>query len=332
MERLKAGQELLPGQMTGFMKRLMSGELRDDAIVDFLTSLRQKGETVSEIVEAARVMREHSVKLSAKREGLLDTCGTGGDGAGTFNVSTLAALVAAAAGVPVAKHGNRAVSGKSGSADFLNALGIRYDLEPAETARCLEATGFGFMFAPLFHPSMKHAASARKKIRGRTLFNCLGPLTNPAGADFQLIGVYDKRLVPLLAGALGEMGSRHVIVVHGEDGLDEVSISGSTFVAEFDGKVESRTVDPGMLGISRAAREALCCEGPEASVRAAGEVLAGRDGPKMDFTLVNAAFALKAAGRVKGVTEGIGLARQLLKSGAVLKTIDRIREFQRSLG
>lgn len=326
VERLRKGGALKEGEMRAFMSALMDGTLSDDEIVAFLTALRERGETVADIVEAARVMRERCRRIPETRLDLLDTCGTGGDNLKTLNASTLTALVAAAAGVPVAKHGNRSVTGVTGSADLLEALGVRIQLEPADVAASIEETNFGFIFAPAFHPAMKFAASARRKIQGRTLFNCLGPLTNPAGARRQLVGVYDGRLAEPLARALGELGSEHVIVVHGEEGLDEVSISGPTLVAEWDrGRFARSTVSPQDFGVTPAPLEALACPTREDAVSMALAVLQGRPGPASDFVALNAAFALKAAERSPTVEQGIELSRRLLAQGAVLKKLDQIR-------
>ena len=331
-ERLRQGKALEPGEMTVFMNRLMDGEAAEDEIRDFLTALRSKGETVPDIIEAARVMRERSLKVPIDGAGLLDTCGTGGDGLRTVNVSTLAALAAAAAGARVAKHGNRSVSGLFGSADLLEALNIRIDLKPEQVARSIEATGFGFIFAPAFHPAMKYAAAARKKIEGRTLFNCLGPLTNPAGAERQLIGVYDAKLVVPLCEALGRLGAKKVIVVCGENGLDEVSLSGPTRCAEWrDGRAVEFSCRPEDYGFKTAPVADLQCGSGEESVRAARAVIAGQRGPALDFVSLNAAFALRAAGIVEDIGSGARFVHSLFVEGLVSKKIDRICEFGKTL-
>lgn len=327
--RLKSGETLRPGEMTAFMKELMAGRLEEAFIVEFLTALRARGETQNDLIEAARAMREASIKVAADVPGLLDTCGTGGDGKGTMNVSTLAAIGAAAAGVPVAKHGNRSVSGHFGSADLLEAFGVKIGLTPEQTAASIRETGFGFIFAPNFHPAMKHAAGARKKIAGRTLFNCLGPLTNPAGAKRQLLGVYAPGLVETAANALGSLGSERAIVVHGEDGLDEVSLSGPTRMAEWDAarrQTAVRTVRPEDFGFKRAPIAALACASREESIAAATEVLEGRMGPRMDFTVLNTAFALIAAGKA-GERDAGALAKDAFVSGRAMKKLDQIRKF-----
>ena len=329
LDRLKSGDELKAGQMQAFMEALMEGQLSDDQIIEFLLALKTKGETVQEIVEAASVMRRQAVRVKPHPEDCLDTCGTGGDARGTLNVSTMSALIAAAAGVPVAKHGNRAISSASGSADFLSALGIAIELQAEEVVRSIDETGFGFMFAPLFHPSMKYAASARKKMKTRTIFNCLGPLTNPAGVKHQLMGVYDAALVQPIAQALGELGGKHVLTVHGAGGLDEVSTLGETQVAEWcDGRLETYTVTPEQFGLKRVSLAELQCENANASVQDARDIFSGKKGAKTDFAVVNAAFALKAADRVTTAEEGVTLTRSLLESGEVQRKVEAIRHFR----
>lgn len=329
MARLRAGGALKKGQMTRFVTELMEGKLEENFTVDFLTALRQKGESVDDIIEAATVMRAKCVKVSVAKKPLLDTCGTGGDGAHTLNVSTLVALVAAAAGVAVAKHGNRSVSGLCGSADLLDALGVRIDLTAEQVARCIETTGFGFMYAPNFHPAMKHAAPARKKITGRTLFNCLGPLTNPAGATHHLLGVYSESLVQPVCKALGALGAQHAIVVHGRDGLDEVSITQNTVVAEgVGGKVTVSEFKPSEVGFAGVKADQLRVKSVEDALASARLVLEGRPGPKTDFVVLNAAFALKAADVVRDIKEGVARSRKLLESQAVQRKLDQIKTFK----
>ncbi len=326
IERLRSGGDLAAGQMTGFMADLIDGKLSDDEIVAFLLALRGRGEKTPDLVEAAAIMRSRCVSLELFEPNLVDTCGTGGDGQGTLNASTLAALVAAAAGARVAKHGNRSVSGIFGSADLLEALGIRIELTPREAARSIEQTGFGFLFAPLFHPAMKHAASARKKIAGKTLFNCLGPLTNPAGAKRHLIGVYDRNLLAPFAEALKTLGSTHALIVHGDDGLDEVTLSGLTHVTELrHGAIHAYTISPEALGVPRAPLERLRCRNREEAFEAAQIVLDGGEGPRTDFVVLNAAFALKAAGLLEDPREGVSEARSLLREGAVRRKAEAIR-------
>lgn len=330
IETLRAKRDWTPMQTRRFMTELMSGRLETPRVVEALELLRTKGESLEEITEAARVMREASVRVETGLDRILDTCGTGGDGSCTVNVSTIVALIAATAGVPVAKHGNRAVSGTCGSADFLSAIGIPLDAAPDKLLRGLKETGFAFFYAPQFHPSVKHAAPARKEIIGRTLFNCLGPLTNPAGATHQLVGVYESRLVDLAAKALGILGSVHAIVVHAEDGLDEVSPVSPTQVAEWHkGKLRHYVFTPEEAGIKRGNRGDLRSDNAEVAVKEGLAIIAGAKGPKTDLVVLNAAFALKAADAVTTELEGAQLAKKLLSDGSVRKKMEQIQAFYR---
>jgi anthranilate phosphoribosyltransferase len=327
--KLNKGESLSGPEMTGAMEEIISGTLETGQIEGFLLALRKKGESVTEIAAAARVMRAHALKLSRSYPELLDTCGTGGDGKYTLNVSTLAALVACAAGARVAKHGNRSVSSVCGSADLLELLGVAVDLEPAAVERMISATGFGFFFAPRFHPAVKHAMPARKNIKGKTLFNILGPLSNPAGACHQLLGVYEERLVETCAGVLGELGSKRALVVHGADGLDEISISGTTIVAELtEGVVNTYTISPEEFGISKAPAEALYCAKKEENKECALQILKGRPGPGFDIVRLNAAAALYAAGKAVSIQEGVLAATKALISGAAFKKLEEITRFR----
>ena len=328
LEQLRRGESLQASQMAAVMTHLAERRLPEDEIVEFLSALKKKGETSLEILEAARVLKERCVKITVNAPDLLDTCGTGGDGLRTVNASTLTALIAAAAGVPVAKHGNRSVSGIFGSADLLEGLGVRVQLGPEEVAACIQATGFGFIYAPLFHPAMRHAAAARKRIEGRTLSTCLGPLVNPASATHQLIGVYARSLIGPVAEACGLLGSKHVIAVHGEGGLDEVSLSGPTYVAEWqENQMRTKTVRPEDVGLTRVPLKELTCETAEEALACAQKVLTGRPGPATDFVLLNAGFALKAADRCPTVDQGILLGRKLLVQGAVAKKLEEVKAF-----
>ncbi len=327
---LKDRRDWTADEMRFFMTELMAGRLETPRVVEALELLRAKGESALEITEAARTMRGAGVRVETGLEGVLDTCGTGGDGSCTVNVSSLVALIAAAAGVAVAKHGNRAVSGVCGSADFLSAIGVPLEVTPEKLVEGLKATGFAFFYAPQFHPSIRHAAPARKAITGRTLFNCLGPITNPAGAKHQLIGVYEARLVPLVAEALGRLGSKHAIVVHGEDGLDEVSPVTATRVAEWaDGQMRTYVFMPEEAGITRAAAGSLRSDNAAAAVSEGLAIIAGAPGPKTDLVTLNAGFALKAADKVGTVAEGVQLAQRLLADGSVAKKVEQIRAFYR---
>ncbi len=328
LQRLRRRRSLDTESMARAMEAIVRGEASDDAIEAFLLALRAKGETDVEIGAAARVMRGHCVRLSKSYPDLLDTCGTGGDSKGTINVSTLAAIVAAAAGARVAKHGNRSVSSVSGSADLLEGLGVRVDLEPEAVEACIERTGFGFFFAPRFHPATRLAMPARKRIQGKTVFNLLGPLCNPAGAGYQLLGVYAEALVPVLARVLADLGTRRALVVHGLDGMDEITTCERTSVAEVSrGVVNSYRVAPEDFGLPRAVPEELAVASREAAVEAARGVLAGQEGAKTDIVLLNAGAALFVTGRARSIKEGIAAGRATLRSGAALRKLGEIAAF-----
>jgi anthranilate phosphoribosyltransferase len=304
------------------MRDIMSGEATPAQIGAFLVALRLKGETADEIVGMARVMREHALAVPSV-EAVVDTCGTGGDASGTFNVSTAAAFVVAAAGGRVAKHGNRAMTSACGSADVLEALGAKIDLGPEQVARCLREVGIGFMFAQAFHPAMKHVAGPRREIGVRTVFNVLGPLTNPAGAAHQLLGVARAELAPLLAEALGRLGARHALVVHGHGGLDELSLSGPSAVHELrDGALREYSVSAEDVGLSPAPNEAVRGGGPEENAAALRGVLGGKAGPLRDITLLNAAAALVAADLAGDLKDGVARAARAIDSGAAREKLD----------
>ena len=298
------------------MRDIMSGEATPAQIGAFLVALRAKGETVDEITGMATTMRQKSLKV--KSDGfLVDTCGTGGDASGTFNVSTAAAFVVAGAGGRVAKHGNRAMTSACGSADVLEALGVKIDLNPEQVAQCIRDVGIGFMFAQTFHPAMKHVAGPRREIGIRTVFNILGPLTNPAGAAHQLLGVARPELAPLLAEALGRLGVRHALVVHGHGGLDELSLSGLSTVHELrDGALREYNVSPKEVGLAEAPNEAARGGNPKENAAALRAVLDGDTGPLRDITLLNAAAALVAADITSDLKEGVRLAARAVDSGA----------------
>ena len=303
-------------QMTGVMHGIMTGECTPAQVGGFLVGLRMKGETVEEIAAAAAVMRRLATRVEVDKSRLVDTCGTGGDASGTFNISTASALVAAGAGVRVAKHGNRSVSGRSGSADVLEAAGVRLDLPPERIARCIDEAGVGFLFAPAHHGAMKHAIGPRREMAVRTIFNVLGPLTNPAGALRQVIGVFDRDLVEPLARVLGELGSAHVMVVHSEDGLDELSLGARTHVAELrDGAVRTFSLDAGQLGFASAPVESITVDSPAASLDLIRTVLAGESGPAADITILNSAAAIYVSGVASSLEDGIGQARASIETG-----------------
>jgi anthranilate phosphoribosyltransferase len=313
------------------MDQIMSGEATAAQIGAFLVALRIKRETPDEIAGCAEAMRAHVLAVHPKRTDLVDTAGTGGDGARTFNISTAAALAAAGAGAGVAKHGNRAVSSASGSADVLEALG--FDLEqPADRIeRSIDELGFGFLFAPSHHPAMRYAAPVRRELGLRTVFNVLGPLTNPAGARAQIVGVYAAELVPTLAAVLAQLGAERAFVVHGADGIDELSPTGPNLVAEVaGGRVRERRIDPLDLGIPRCAPSELGGDSPEENARVIRQILAGARGPRRDAVVLNAAGAIAAAGHARDLAEGVGLAAEAIDSGAAASRLDELVAFSRS--
>jgi len=316
-------RDLSSGEMTDVMRLIMTGQATPAQIGGFLVGLRMKGETVEEIAAAARVMRELATGVPVEGEHVVDIVGTGGDAAGTFNISTASCFVVAAAGGRVAKHGNRSVSSRSGSADVLEAAGVALDLTPAQVARCVEEVGVGFMFAPRHHSAMKHAIGPRREMGVRTLFNLLGPLTNPAGAPNQLLGVFADEWVRPLAEVLGELGSRHVLVVHSADGLDEISIAAETHVAELrNGVVETYTIEPEQFGLERGSLEDLRVDGPEESLALIRQVLAGEAGPARNIVLLNAGAALYAAGLAPDLEGGVEQAGRVIDSGAAARKLD----------
>jgi anthranilate phosphoribosyltransferase len=324
IEALVAGQTLPMDQAAQAMNEIMDGEATPAQFGAFVTALRMKGETPEEIAGMAQVMRERSLHVEVDGP-LVDTCGTGGDGSGTFNISTAAGFVVAGAGVRVAKHGNRAMSGACGSADVLEGLSVKIDLSPDGVRRCLEEVGFGFMFAQRYHPSMRFAASPRREIGIRTAFNILGPLTNPAGAKAHLIGVAEPNLADKMARVLGRLGSKHALVVHGDDGLDEITLGTVTRVWELKGgTVSEYTISPEQLGFGRAARDSLAAGSVEDSTRILREVLEGAPGPPRDVVLMNAAAALLAVDRVQSLEEGVALAGESIDSGKASEKLDAL--------
>ncbi len=330
--RVVAGADLDQVQMTAAMRAIMSGEATPAQIGGLLVALRMKGETVVEIAAAAQVMREFALPVEVAPERLVDTCGTGGDGAGLFNVSTAAAFVVAAAGGRVAKHGNRSVSSSSGSADVLEALGVRIELSPPAIARCIDEVGIGFMFAPAHHRATRHALAPRREIGIRTLFNLLGPLTNPARPLCQVVGVYDAALVEPMAQVLGRLGSRHVLVVHADDGLDEISLGAATQVAELrDGAVSCYPIEPEQFGLSRVASERLVVANAAASVALLKEALAGTPGPARDIVALNAGAALYVAGLADSLAGGVQRAGEVLASGAALHRVGALAALSQRL-
>ena len=322
------GRELGRSRSREVMGEIMRGEATQAQIGAFLVALRLKGETADEIAGCAEAMREHVLPVRPRRDDLVDTAGTGGDGAGTLNISTAAAIVAAAAGAGVAKHGNRAVSSASGSADVLEELGFRLEQPPERIAQSIDELGFGFMFAPSHHPAMRHAAPVRRELAARTVFNVLGPLTNPAGARAQVIGVYAKPLVRTIADVLAQLGARRAFVVHGAYGIDELSPAGPNDVCEVvDGDVHERVIDPLDLGVARCDPGELRGGTPAENAAAIREVLAGADGGWRDAILLNAAGAVAAAGHAEDLREGLELARAAVDSGAAAARLDELARF-----
>jgi anthranilate phosphoribosyltransferase len=312
------------------MDEIMSGRATPAQTAGFLVALRAKGETVDEIVGCAEAMREHVVPVTPARDDLVDTAGTGGDGARTLNISTAAALVTAAAGAAVAKHGNRAVSSASGSADVLEALGFELELAPDRIARSIDELGFGFIFAPAHHPGFRHAAPVRRELAVRTVFNVLGPLTNPAGARAQIVGVYAAELAPVIAEVLERLGTRRAFVVHGAGGIDELSPAGPNLVYEVgNGPLHERMIDPVELGIARCSPEDLRGGAPGENAAAVRRVLDGEEGPHRDAVLLNAAGAIAAAGHAEDLAEGLAIAGEAVDSGAAAERLDRLVAFSR---
>ena len=331
------GKDLDENRMIAVMEEIMGGEATDAQIGSFITALRMKGESIDEIVGAVRVMREKATRVdtgvdTAAGELLMDIVGTGGDGSGSFNVSTTTAFVVAGAGIPVAKHGNRAISSSCGSADVLEALGVNLSMEAGQVADCVKEVGIGFLFAPMLHGAMKHAIGPRREMGIRTIFNILGPMTNPAGANVQLTGVFAKELTGVLAEVLGRLGMKRTLVVWGEGNLDEMTVTGTTHVADaHDGKVETYTVEPDEVGLSRAALEDIRGGAtPEESASMVREVLGNTPGARLDMVLLNAGGALMAAGKVDDIKSGVDMAREIIASGAALKKLDRLAAFCKS--
>lgn len=331
IQTLIDGRALTMEEAAQVMEEIMEGKVTPAQLGAFLTALRLKGETVDEIAGLARVMRAKAIRVTAT-DPVIDVVGTGGDSLNTFNISTAAAFAVAGTGLKVAKHGNRASSSQCGSADVLEALGVRFDLTAQQVQRCLEEVGIGFMFAPAFHPAMKYAAAPRREIGIRTVFNILGPLTNPAGAKAYLLGVADGSLVEKMALVLQSLGCHHALVVHGEDGLDEITIAGRTHVCEVkDGHTESYSISPEDFGLARASSNSLRGGTPCENAKILRDVLAGAAGHHRDVVLLNAAAALVAGDRTPSLQHGIDLARKALDSGQALAKLEQLIEFSQSL-
>jgi len=326
--QLVDGQSLSEAQAEAVMEQIMTGQATPAQIGGLLIALRTKGETAEEVTGFARAMRRKAIPVRPRRAPLVDTCGTGGDGAYTFNISTAAAFVVAAAGLAVAKHGNRSVSSHCGSADVLEALGVWLELPPEQVADCVDEVGIGFLYAPLLHPAMKHAIGPRREMGVRTVFNILGPLTNPAGAQAQVLGVYDGALTEMMARVLGSLGSGAAFVVHGADGLDELSTTGPNKVSHLHcGRVRTFTLDPSELGLPRASITDLRARDTEENAAIIRFVLDGEPGPRRDVVLLNAAAALTAGGRAECMEEGLDLAAQSIDGRAAQKTLEAMIAF-----
>lgn len=318
-------KDLTEEEMVSVMREIMEGEATPAQISSFITVLRMKGETVDEITGAAKVMRDKALKVKTKSPVVVDTCGTGGDEAFTFNISTAAAFVAAGAGLTVAKHGNRSVSSKSGSADVLRSLGVNIEAEVERVEECLDSIGIGFLFAPMMHGAMKYAATVRREIGIRTIFNILGPLTNPAGAQYQVLGVYRSELTEVLANVLKNLGSARAFVVSGNDGLDEITLTTDTKVSELnDGEVKTYFIKPEDFGMAPCKLFELQGGDPDDNARAIREVLKGEKGPKRDVVVLNAAAAIAASEKAKDIKDGIKPAEEAIDSGKAMEKLERL--------
>ena len=326
IQKVVNGQDLTERETVDTMNEIMSGEATPAQVASFITALRIKGETIEEITGAARVMREKSTKIHTKHPFVIDTCGTGGDGAHTFNISTTAAFVVAGAGIPVAKHGNRAASSQSGGADVLKALGVNIEIGPEQVGACIDDVGIGFLFAVALHGAMKYAIGPRQEIGIRTIFNALGPLTNPAGAQAQVLGVYSPTLTEPLAHVLKNFGTHRAFIVHGGDGLDEITTTTTTQVSELaDGRVNTYTLNPTELGIATAQPSDLKGGTPAENAEMTLNVLRGEQGPKRDIVLLNAAAAIVAGGKAADITAGLAAAAKSIDSGRALEKLEGLK-------
>jgi len=331
--KIVEGCDLTMAEAKEVMGEIMRGQATPAQIGAFLTALRIKGETVAEIAGCAQAMRNNALKVVTKQKELIDTCGTGGDASGTFNISTVVSLVVAGTGLAVAKHGNRSVSSHCGSADLLETLGVKIDLGPSEVARCIDEIGIGFLFAPRLHPAMAYAAAPRREMGIRTIFNLLGPLTNPASASVQLLGVYSPELTEVIAQVLNSLGTRQAIVVHGHSGLDELSTTGDNIVTELrEGHIATYLLSPDQLGLKTARLEELKGGEPRENAEIALELLRGERGPKQDIVLFNASAALVAAGKASDFKQGMEIAFDSINSGRALNKLNQLIRLSQSLG
>ncbi len=329
-QRLLRKENISREDISLVMQEILEGKTHTEEIIFFLIALEEKGETAEEITAAVEVMRRHVVRINSDKKDILDTCGTGGDKKGTFNISTAVAFVAAGCGITVAKHGNRSVSSKCGSADILEALGININMPKEKIEKCLNDIGIAFLFAQNLHPAMKHAMPARKQIGRKTIFNILGPLSNPAGASHQLIGVYDRKWTSILAEVLNNLGSTHALVVHGEDGIDEITTSARTFVSELKNKkIENYEITPEEFGINRCGPVDLSGGSAEYNANILLMVLRGAFGPYRDVVVLNAAAAIYAADKAGSIKEGIDLAGKSIDSGEALRKLNLLKEYSK---
>ncbi|MFH0990431.1 MAG: anthranilate phosphoribosyltransferase [bacterium] len=329
LEKCLAGEHLTSSEASSALEMMMDGNASDALIAGLLIALRVKGETIDEVTGFARTMRERSVHISVNDPDAIDMCGTGGDGAGTFNVSTIASLVAAGAGVTIAKHGNKAVSSTCGSADILSALGVRIDLSPSQVEECVNTIGYGFMLAPLFHPAMKHVAKLRRELGVRTVFNMLGPITNPAGVRKQVIGTFSSSAARTLAGTLNALEAQHSFVVHGRAGIDEVTLTGETEVHEVKANfpISIREVDASAFALPEYPLSSLRGDGVEGNLRIAIDVLDGKEGAARDVVIANAALGIQVSGKGRNLTEAVSMARESLDSGSAREVLNQLISF-----
>jgi len=325
---LSKGENLTAEAMSVIMEEILTGKSPTPQIVSFLVNLHEKGETIDEITAAVNVMRKFVTRVNSKHKVILDTCGTGGDKSGTFNVSTATAFVASGAGIAVAKHGNRSVSSKSGSADILEALGVNINLSKEKSEQCLNEIGIAFLFAQNFHPAMKYASSARKQIGSKTIFNIIGPLSNPAFATHQLVGVYDKKLLKIIPEVLLNLGTEHALVIHGNDGLDEITTTTGTFVSEVNnGEINEFELEPEDFGIKRTALGELKGDDPSGNAKILIKILQGEKGPLRDMVILNAAAAIYCADQADSIHSGIRLAERSIDSGSAIGKLQLLKEY-----
>lgn len=325
IKKVTQHQDLTADEMTSVMQQIMTGQATDAQVAGFLIGLSMKGETIDEITAAAAVMRELATPVTISGEYIVDTCGTGGDGASTFNVSTASAFVVAAAGAKVAKHGNRSISSTSGSADVLETAGVNINLSPEQVTHCIESAGVGFMFAQKHHGAMKHAIGPRREMGVRTIFNLLGPLTNPARARHQVLGVFDEKWVVPMAHVLQKLGSKHVLIVHALDGLDEISIGAETRIAELkENQISSYTIKPEDFGLMRADVSQLTVSNAEESLSIIKGIFSGQIGPARDIVVMNAGAAIYAADLAQSLAQGMSMAQQLIDTGAAQQKLDAL--------